>query len=83
MINESDVQCDESHSNTGCNRLANHLPSSLWDKPVIDSIEQGGVLSLSVFGKPYIQGLCNPVGCIASYIHFDMTSTLTESSSRF
>ena len=27
-VNESDMQCDENRSNTGCNRLANHLPSS-------------------------------------------------------
>ena len=37
-IKESDMQCDKNHSNTGCNRSANHLPSSWWDEPVIISI---------------------------------------------
>ena len=27
-VNESETQCDENHSNTGCNRPANHLSSS-------------------------------------------------------
>ena len=37
---------------------------------VIDSIWRSGVSSLCVFGKPYIRGLFDPVGRIASYIHF-------------
>ena len=36
-----------------------------------------------VFDKPYIRGLCDPVGRIASYIHFGMRSALTKSSNRF
>ena len=35
------------------------------------------------FGKPYIPGLCDPVGRIASYIHFGLRSALTKSSNRF
>ena len=29
-INESETQCDENRSNTGCNKPANHLPSSFY-----------------------------------------------------
>ena len=82
-VNESDMQCEENRSNTGCNRLANHFPSSRWDEPVIDSIGRSRVPSLCVFGKPYIRGLCDPVGRIASYIYFGMRSALTKSSNRF
>ena len=39
--------------------------------------------SLCVFGKPYIRGLCDPVGRIASYIHFGTRSALTKSSNLF
>ena len=35
------------------------------------------------FGKPYIRGLCDPVGCIASFFHFGIKSALTKSSNRF
>ena len=41
------------------------------------------VSSWCVFGKPYIRGLCEPVGRIASYIHFGIRSALTKSSNRF
>ena len=34
--------------------------------------------SLCVFSKPYIRGLCDPVGRIASYIHFGLRSALTK-----
>ena len=37
-VNEFDMQCDENCSNTGCNRPANHLPSSQRNANVKDSI---------------------------------------------
>ena len=33
---------------------------------------------MCVFSKPYIQGLCDSVGHIASYIHFGIKSALTK-----
>ena len=47
-VNESKMQCNEKRSNTGWYRPANHLRSSWWDKPVIDSIRRSGV--------PFMQG---------------------------
>ena len=82
-VNESDMQCDENRSNTGCSRPANHFSSLWWDEPVIDSIGQSRVSSLCVFGKPCIRGLCDPVGRITSYIHFGIRSALTKSSNCF
>ena len=39
--------------------------------------------SSCVFGKPYIRGLCDPIGRIALYIHFGIRLALTKSISRF
>ena len=75
--NEADMQCDENRFNTDRNKPVNHLPNSCWGRYVIDSTGRNGVPSLCVFGKPYVRGLCDSVGRIASYIHFSIRSALT------
>ena len=39
---------------------------------------RSGVPSLCVFGKPYILDLCDPVGSIASYVHFGIRLALAK-----